>query len=121
MTISEKDLSDREYQMLESRMRDYDKSHGLAYVLWFFLGSLGVHKFYIGKVMMGFVYPILSMIAFVNFIVTIASPENFGWWIIPLMILGFLLIYDLITIPGQIRSVKEKKKVKILNKMGSNN
>lgn len=32
------------------------KSKLLAYVLWFFFGLLGVHKFYLGKVGMGIVY-----------------------------------------------------------------
>ncbi len=32
------------------------KSKGVAYLLWFFLGLLGVHKFYVGKVGMGVVY-----------------------------------------------------------------
>lgn len=32
------------------------KSKGVAYLLWFFLGILGVHKFYLGKVGMGILY-----------------------------------------------------------------
>lgn len=32
------------------------KSKGVAYLLWFFFGLLGIHKFYIGKVGMGVVY-----------------------------------------------------------------
>lgn len=32
------------------------KSKGTAYLLWFFLGALGAHKFYLGKVGTGGLY-----------------------------------------------------------------
>ena len=32
------------------------KSKGVAYLLWFFLGFFGAHKFYLGKVGMGILY-----------------------------------------------------------------
>jgi TM2 domain-containing membrane protein YozV len=32
------------------------KTVGLAYVLWFFLGFVGGHKFYLGNTKMGIVY-----------------------------------------------------------------
>lgn len=32
------------------------KSKGTAYLLWFFLGGLGAHKFYLGKIGMGILY-----------------------------------------------------------------
>lgn len=32
------------------------KSKGVAYLLWFFFGFLGAHKFYLGKVGMGILY-----------------------------------------------------------------
>lgn len=32
------------------------KSKGVAYLLWFFLGVLGAHKFYVGKTGMGIIY-----------------------------------------------------------------
>jgi hypothetical protein len=32
------------------------KSKGVAYLLWFFLGIFGAHKFYVGKIGMGIVY-----------------------------------------------------------------
>lgn len=55
------------------------KSVGVAYVLWFFLGFLGVHKFYLGKVGIG-----------ISYIFTL------GW-------LGIGLLIDLFTLPGQVR------------------
>lgn len=32
------------------------KSKAVAYLLWFFLGVLGAHKFYVGKIGMGIIY-----------------------------------------------------------------
>ncbi len=32
------------------------KSKSTAYLLWFFLGLIGVHKFYLGKIGMGILY-----------------------------------------------------------------
>lgn len=32
------------------------KSKGIAYLLWFFLGWLGVHRFYLGKIGTGILY-----------------------------------------------------------------
>lgn len=55
------------------------KSVGVAYALWFFLGVLGAHKFYLGK----------TGIA-ISYIFTL------GW-------LGIGLIIDLFTLPSQVR------------------
>ncbi len=32
------------------------KDVGVAYLLWFFLGALGAHKFYLGRIGMGVLY-----------------------------------------------------------------
>lgn len=32
------------------------KSKGIAYLLWFFLGVFGVHKFYLEKIVVGIIY-----------------------------------------------------------------
>jgi TM2 domain-containing membrane protein YozV len=32
------------------------KSKGIAYLLWFFLGWAGIHRFYVGKVLSGIIY-----------------------------------------------------------------
>jgi TM2 domain-containing membrane protein YozV len=56
------------------------KSVGVAYALWFFLGVIGVHKFYLGKTGIG-----------ISYIFTL------GW-------LGIGLIIDLFTLPSQVRA-----------------
>lgn len=56
-----------------------DKSTGVAYLLWFFLGALGAHKFYLGRIGMGIAY------------------------IFTLGFLGIGLLIDLFTLPKQTR------------------
>lgn len=57
------------------------KSTGVAYLLWFFFGFLGVHQFYLGKVGRGLLYIF-----------------TFG-------VLGIGLLIDLFTLPSQVRKV----------------
>ncbi len=52
-------LSDKQLAILESEMQNHRKSVGLAYVLLIFLGSIGVHQFYLGKTVRGIVYLVL--------------------------------------------------------------
>ena len=55
------------------------KSTATAYLLWFFLGVLGIHKFYLGKTGIGVLY------------------------LFTLGLLGFGTLYDLFTLPSQVR------------------
>lgn len=64
-----------------------DKSLGLAYLLWFFVGFLGVHHFYIGKVGRGIGYLL-----------------TFGWFLIGLLI-------DLFTLSSQVKRVNYERQV----------
>ena len=63
-----------------------DKSLGLSYLLWFFLGFLGVHHFYLGKVGRGIGYLL-----------------TFGWFMIGLVV-------DLFTLPSQTRRVNYERR-----------
>jgi hypothetical protein len=63
-----------------------DKSLGLSYLLWFFLGFLGVHHFYLGKVGRGIGYLL-----------------TFGWFMIGLVV-------DLFTLPSQVRRVNYERR-----------
>jgi hypothetical protein len=64
-----------------------DKSLGVAYLLWFFLGFLGVHHFYLGKVGRGIGYLL-----------------TFGWFMIGLLV-------DLFTLPSQVQRINVERKV----------
>ncbi len=50
MSIENKNkLTEKQLAVLESEMQKHKKSVAVAYLLWFFLGSLGIHKFYLGE------------------------------------------------------------------------
>lgn len=66
--------------------RPADKSLGVAYLLWLFLGFLGVHHFYLGKVGRG-----------LGYLFTCAW-FTFGLWV------------DLFTLPGQVRRINAERR-----------
>jgi len=70
------------------------KSTLVAYLLWFFLGQLGIHKFYLNKTFMGLTYLGLGVIGWATTFIFI------GWAF--LAVLWVMLIIDLFTIPGAV-------------------
>ena len=119
------ELSEHQMTVLNSEMEKHKKSPGLAYVFWFFLGTLGIHKFYIGKTIFGIIYLLLGTGAWISLGVGIASETDVGLgggiiiFIILISILGLLLLIDVFTISRQIRKVYEKKEVKIIQRLAS--
>lgn len=72
-----------------------DKSMVLTYVLWFFLGSLGIHKFYLGHNTAGITYLVLSVIGWAT-----------SWLLVGfavLAVVAVLLFVDIFLIPGHVR------------------
>lgn len=63
-----------------------DKSLGLAYLLWFFVGFFGVHHFYLGKVGRGIGYLL-----------------TFGWFLV-----GWLV--DLFTLSSQVKRINYERR-----------
>jgi TM2 domain-containing membrane protein YozV len=61
-----------------------EKEVWVTYLLWFFFGLLGVHKFYLGKMGWGIVYILTGGLFFI------------GWFV------------DLFLIPGQVRQYNEQ-------------
>ena len=70
------------------------KSMLLAYVLWFFLGQLGIHKFYLAQPVQGIFYLLLGLIGWATVGILV------GWiFLVPLWILMFI---DLFVIPVRV-------------------
>jgi TM2 domain-containing membrane protein YozV len=65
------------------------KSVALAYVLWFFLGYLGIHRMYCGRVASGVTMLALTVIAGFTFPILIGHVLSFVvavWWFIDLFL-----------------------------------
>jgi TM2 domain-containing membrane protein YozV len=68
-------LATGELQLIEQRVTNDGKSAGFAYVLWFFFGIFGNHRFYLGRAGSG-IAMLLTLGGF------------FIWWIIDLFLIG---------------------------------
>jgi TM2 domain-containing membrane protein YozV len=78
-----------------ARLMQYDaskKSTGIAYLLWFFLGYLGVHRFYLGRTGSGIAMAIISVISWITVFV--------GIGFIGLAVIGVWWLVDAFLIPG---------------------
>ena len=76
------------------------KSTGVAYLLWFFLGGFGGHRFYLGQVGSGVAMLMLTLIGWLTFVIVIGIPLLIAvgiWWIV-----------DAFLIPGMIRDQNMK-------------
>lgn len=69
------------------------KSTGLAYVLWFFLGSLGAHRFYLGRTGSAVGMLVLCILGWL-------TVWMMGLGLIFLIPLGIWLLVDIFLIPG---------------------
>lgn len=80
------------------RLMRYDaakKSVGVAYLLWFFLGAFGVHRFYLGSWGIGVLILACTGLAFLTFGLS-------G------LVSGLIMVLDLFLIPGKVRLHNER-------------
>ncbi|WP_323007605.1 TM2 domain-containing protein [Pseudorhodobacter sp.] len=71
------------------RFQSNSKSTGTAYLLWFFLGGLGGHRFYLGSTGIGVLMLVCTVLG--------------AFLLFPLIVTGVVAIYDLFTIPSQVQ------------------
>jgi TM2 domain-containing membrane protein YozV len=71
------------------------KSTGLAYVLWFFLGGFGGHRFYIGRTGSAVAILLINIFGWLTIAIGIGVAMLVG--------LGIWLIVDAFLIPGWVR------------------
>lgn len=72
------------------------KSKLVAYLLWFFLGFLSLHRFYLGKIGSGLI------------------------WLFTLQLFGIGWVVDLFILSGMVDNYNNKKQIKALTKEQQN-
>jgi TM2 domain-containing membrane protein YozV len=77
-------LDTAQLQLIEQRVANDGPNAAVSYVLWFFLGLLGVHRFYLGKVGSGVVMLVLTITFFGMFV-------TFIWWIVDAFLISGMM------------------------------
>ena len=80
------------------RMMEYDarkKSAGVAYLIWFFLGGFGGHRFYLGRTGSAVAMLVISLASWLLVAV--------GVGLIGLAVIGIWALVDAFLIPGMVR------------------
>ncbi len=70
--------------LIEQRVANERKSAGAAYLLWFFLGFVSAHRFYLGK-------PISAILQILSYFVLI----GFVWWFLDFFLIPSIIEDDL--------------------------
>lgn len=91
--IHKQDLTTEELQLLSSEMNKKQKSTGTTWLLWFFTGGFGGHRFYLGKTG-----------------TAVAMMLTLGG-------LGFWTFIDLFLLNGMIRDTNERVENEILSEI----
>lgn len=71
MTFSTEDLI-----LIEQRAANRKKSAAAAYLLWFFVGWISAHRFYLGK-------PVTAIVQILSYLVLI----GFIWWLLDIILI----------------------------------
>jgi len=98
-------LTTEQQMLVEQRLSNEKKSTGVAYLLWFFLGGFGGHRFYLGKTGSAVLMLILFILGWVTLVVYIGA--------ILLIAVGIWLLVDAFLIPGIITADSQAKRHQI--------
>lgn len=95
-------LSMEQLTYIETRLTNEKKSIVVAYLLWFFLGALGAHNFYMGRTLYGALQLLGTVIGWATAGIIVGM--------VLLGLVGISWIVDLFLIPGGIRNDLDKKR-----------
>ena len=77
-------LSTNDMIYVEQRVANEKKSAGAAYLLWFFLGFVSAHRFYLGK-------PVTAILQIISYFFLI----GFVWWFLDFFLIPSIIEDDL--------------------------
>ena len=121
-----KPVSTKQLAVVEQRIANEDKSVALAYVLWFFLGTVGIHNFYIGRSDRGLVELILCFVGSIFLGVGYSFPAHSNS-LVTLMAFGIACLFvwtlfwliDLFIIPSMIKKYRDNLRTKYIAEFAS--
>ncbi|WP_435165827.1 TM2 domain-containing protein [Falsirhodobacter sp. 1013] len=97
-------LDTQQQILIEQRITNEAKSPGAAYLLWFFLGTFGVHRFYLGHLKTGLALLALMLLGVVT--MGVSSLMALLWWVV-----------DAFLIPGMIAGDKNRLRARLTAEM----
>jgi TM2 domain-containing membrane protein YozV len=100
-------LTTEQQILIEHRVANEAKSVGAAYLIWFFFGSLGVHRFYLGRTGSGVAMLILTIVGVLTLFIFVGATllATVGiWWIV-----------DAFLIPGMVDAQKTAVRASLTN------
>ena len=129
---AQRHLSDKDLAIFNAELQRQSKNALVAYVLWFFVGIFGVHNFYMGRPAWGLFYLLLCgaghLILAGGLVVSMETEKSdpatamlgsgaaaIGGSAVVLLYL--FMLWDLFTIPRQLRQKEEKVKIKLLKRL----
>ncbi|RWB66579.1 TM2 domain-containing protein [Mesorhizobium sp.] len=98
-------LTTQEQILIEQRVTNEAKSIGAAYLLWFFLGGAGAHRFYLGQKTSGLIMLGLLVVGIITTPIMIGS--------VMLVILAIWAIVDAFLIPGMVQKQKDETRKRL--------
>jgi TM2 domain-containing membrane protein YozV len=94
--------------LIEQRVSNEAKSTGAAYLLWFFLGGIGGHRFYLGRIKTALLMLIISILGWLTIFA-------YGLGLFLLVPLGIWVLLDAFLIPGMIQRHKDNIRAELTN------
>ena len=120
---TKKSLTEKELLIFQAEILKNKKRTGIAYLLFLLLGLIGIHKFYIGKKIKGLWYIMALALMWFFVLLTILGIKIGILVLLPLFLLiniGFNMIYDLFTIPSQVKKKNNEIEINLLKQIKSN-
>ena len=103
-------LSTQQQMLIEQRLQNDKKSTGAAYALWFFVGFLGGHRFYLGRTGSGIAQLVLTVLGWLTLML--------GIGLVFLLAVGIWVLVDAFLIPGMIEADTAAKRTRISMDVG---
>jgi TM2 domain-containing membrane protein YozV len=97
--------------LVETTIANQKKSMGIAYLLLFLFGGLGIHNYYLGKTVLGAGQTLGTLLAWAAYF------SGSGVALVLFVIIGFSLLLDLCFIPARVNAHTEKMRERMSDSM----